>query len=274
MRILFIAAVVLGALAGVDTSARAQGYTGLFGLDSESIFVELTAGGPPAELILKTPPAGHPDLAPGFDVVLLFSTTPSGTSESFSSGDVLVFTMAGCSRTFPFDSPPVDVFINSAATLNASIPELGECGSAYNDQNIAGATLTVLLQAGDGVKLVGAALGDTIQPNSSWNFGSNMIVVIDTDGDTIPDHIDTDDDNDGLSDDAEATAGTDPLDADSDDDGFEDGVEVNAGSDPLDASSTPPAGLPALGPVAAGAAALFLLGFGAVFSVRRRASRF
>ncbi|MCC7386130.1 MAG: DUF4215 domain-containing protein [Deltaproteobacteria bacterium] len=46
-----------------------------------------------------------------------------------------------------------------------------------------------------------------------------------------------DPDQDGLSNDEEATAGTDPLDADTDDDGLLDGPEVTGGTRPLDADS-------------------------------------
>lgn len=63
-----------------------------------------------------------------------------------------------------------------------------------------------------------------------------------TDGDSLGDICDPDDDNDGLSDVDEATAGTNPLDPDSDEDGLSDGDEVAlaAGSgcpDPLDPDS-------------------------------------
>lgn len=46
-----------------------------------------------------------------------------------------------------------------------------------------------------------------------------------TDGDAFGDACDTDDDNDGLSDTAEAAAGTDPLDPDTDNDGIPDGAD-------------------------------------------------
>ncbi|MCD6452486.1 MAG: hypothetical protein J7L64_09035 [Acidobacteria bacterium] len=49
-----------------------------------------------------------------------------------------------------------------------------------------------------------------------------------------------DSDNDGLTDDEEATYGTSPTDPDSDNDGVWDGAEVWAGTDPLSSSSTPP----------------------------------
>jgi hypothetical protein len=64
-------------------------------------------------------------------------------------------------------------------------------------------------------------------------------IVSDTDGDSVPDSQDSDDDNDGLSDTLEITIGTNPLDADTDNDGFSDGMEYRAGYDPLSAASFP-----------------------------------
>ena len=84
----------------------------------------------------------------------------------------------------------------------------------------------------------------------------------DTDGDGVPDFLDSDDDNDGLTDifegletrtnstvvdsdgdqltDAEEViGGTDPNDDDMDDDGWTDGAEVERGSDPRDPEITP-----------------------------------
>ncbi len=60
-----------------------------------------------------------------------------------------------------------------------------------------------------------------------------------TDPETGNESDPVDSDGDGLTDDEEATAGTDPLNPDSDGDGFSDGDEVAAGSDPLDADSVP-----------------------------------
>ena len=56
---------------------------------------------------------------------------------------------------------------------------------------------------------------------------------LDTDGDTQGDACDTDDDDDGLTDDEEAALGTDPLLADTDGDGLTDFDEDAAGTDPL-----------------------------------------
>ena len=63
---------------------------------------------------------------------------------------------------------------------------------------------------------------------------ADLRVRLDTDHDGIPNSVDPDDDNDGLSDVDEATYGTNPLDPDSDDDGLLDGAEVAIGTNPLD----------------------------------------
>ena len=61
---------------------------------------------------------------------------------------------------------------------------------------------------------------------------------LDTDGDTIPDAIDTDDDDDGLTDIREQQLGTDPLLADTDGDGLTDLEEIETtGTLPLDPDS-------------------------------------
>ncbi len=64
-------------------------------------------------------------------------------------------------------------------------------------------------------------------------LGDMLEGVDDPDGDGYPSFIDTDSDNDGLSDDEEASRGTNPTDADTDGDGVSDGEEVDAGTDPL-----------------------------------------
>ena len=56
----------------------------------------------------------------------------------------------------------------------------------------------------------------------------------DNDGDGNPDCVDSDDDNDGLSDEDEATAGSDPMSADTDGDGLSDLQEVGDVDDPDD----------------------------------------
>ena len=54
-------------------------------------------------------------------------------------------------------------------------------------------------------------------------------VLADFDQDGRPDNIDTDDDNDGLSDTDELARGTNPLNQDTDNDGVQDGTEVGVG---------------------------------------------
>jgi hypothetical protein len=59
------------------------------------------------------------------------------------------------------------------------------------------------------------------------------------DDDTLPNYRDTDSDNDGISDADEITRGTDMCDADTDGDGVSDLVEIAYGSDPLDSGESP-----------------------------------
>lgn len=61
--------------------------------------------------------------------------------------------------------------------------------------------------------------------------------IIDTDGDSIIDPLDPDDDGDGLDDSDEETIGTDPMLPDSDGDGVNDGQEELDGTDPTDPGS-------------------------------------
>ncbi len=61
----------------------------------------------------------------------------------------------------------------------------------------------------------------------------DRISQVDADGDQTLDYLDSDDDNDGLSDDEEAAIGTDSKNPDTDGDGANDRAEVLAGTDPL-----------------------------------------
>ena len=62
----------------------------------------------------------------------------------------------------------------------------------------------------------------------------------DTDGDGLGDVCDTDDDNDGRTDNSEINVhNTDPTDADTDNDGLNDGYELDEGLNPLDSSDCP-----------------------------------
>lgn len=98
----------------------------------------------------------------------------------------------------------------------------GECSV------VAGSTL---------VTCINVPVGDIVNENSVISIITNdgqtqdteftAVADIDTDDDGQVNYVDTDDDNDGLSDVDEATEGTDPLDEDHDNDGLTDGDEVN-----------------------------------------------
>ncbi|MDH5711610.1 MAG: dockerin type I repeat-containing protein [Gammaproteobacteria bacterium] len=69
--------------------------------------------------------------------------------------------------------------------------------------------------------------GDGILNNVDNCYLVSNMNQINTDGDTLGDICDLDDDNDGLSDIVEASLGTNPLLADTDGDGLNDGVDPN-----------------------------------------------
>lgn len=88
------------------------------------------------------------------------------------------------------------------------------------------------------------AAGAATQNMLAWSEHGRLnlygaLSLVDTDVDGIPDSVDSDDDNDGLTDSAESALGTDPLDSDTDHDGFPDGMESATGHDPLDAQDAP-----------------------------------
>jgi hypothetical protein len=97
-------------------------------------------------------------------------------------------------------------------------------------------TIRAILDAGRDYLLQVAGQG-----SFDWDYALawQMVVLVDTDGDGIPDAVDMDDDNDGLPDADEAIYGTNPLVADSDSDGFGDGMEVAYGSNPVLDTDTP-----------------------------------
>lgn len=82
-----------------------------------------------------------------------------------------------------------------------------------------------------GGRAAASMLFDEIRVGKTW--AAAVPSIADNDADGIADGVDTDDDNDGLSDAEEAAAGTNPFDADTDGDGVSDADEVTAGTDPI-----------------------------------------
>ena len=85
------------------------------------------------------------------------------------------------------------------------------------------------------------ASGAITQNLLSWSQHGRLnlygaLSIVDTDLDGLPDSIDNDDDQDGLSDIDEAQLGTNPIVSDSDDDGLNDFDEVNLDGSPTDYS--------------------------------------
>ncbi len=80
---------------------------------------------------------------------------------------------------------------------------------------------------------------DKDECGGTTNEAGYQMDCVDTDGDTLPDFLDHDNDGDSLSDVYEISKGYDPGKADSDGDGADDLIEVGAGTDPMDPNVNP-----------------------------------
>jgi hypothetical protein len=164
--------------------------------------------------------------------------TPSTTTTNGATSTMCGSCVANCNGTG--GSP---VYININATGGNSVNNNTITGGNNTNTNTANggtATNTNTNTSTGGTSNSTSNGGNT---NNSNGGGSNngSGTVIDTDGDGIPNNIDTDDDNDGLTDDQEKQLGTNPLNVDTDFDGVSDGDEVKAETDPKNPNSKPPA---------------------------------
>ncbi|MCR4283759.1 MAG: hypothetical protein NUV64_00370 [Parcubacteria group bacterium] len=150
-----------------------------------------------------------------------------------------------------------NVRIYSAIQNNSGFDIVGKIQFFDNEEIIGGSEFSVIngrlvekwtdwsVKEGDHniyIKLVDtkkAIIGGGFEP-VTLTFDSShtdkRFIDSDTDGDKIGDAVDTDDDNDGLSDEEEKSLGTDILNKDTDGDGVFDGDEVSSGTNPLVAS--------------------------------------
>ena len=101
-------------------------------------------------------------------------------------------------------------------------------GTEFSSLRLQGIELGGFNSTVDDVRIYGQAL-DQVE--------LDRMTLADTDGDGEPDYLDSDDDNDGLTDADEAAIATNSKNPDSDGDGFEDGDEVIAGTHPMESSS-------------------------------------
>ena len=173
---------------------------------------------------------------------------------SYSPGQYTIHLVSDDTNYFIMDTPDGIVIaddLNCCAertqVFTISIPGIFPFDNVFGEQG--GGEWTDIAISGPGIPGI-VALGDT--ENGSPSVYPIIGDASDSDGDQLPDGWETlwdgiddldqltatgDFDQDGSTDVAEFTAGTDPTDNDTDDDGLSDGDEATAGTDPLSSDS-------------------------------------
>ncbi|MGO4693837.1 Ig-like domain-containing protein [Paenibacillus sp. 2TAB26] len=176
--------------------------------------------------------------APEKNELKVTAYSPAGGSNSVSQSTALKLTFSTNVQGVNGKSFEIRKKSDNSVVHKVSIGEMGV--------DISGNTVTInppiLPQPGNGPKveylepgteyyvlIAAGALKDKdgnsyagISDKLVWTFTTEPDLELDTDGDGIPDSIDPDDDNDGLTDEQEAKIGTNPKDPDTDKDGIND----------------------------------------------------
>jgi len=138
--------------------------------DDESIYAQLGAG--QGALVTMDDFPDDPSETDDFILFLDFSTKGGGPPDEFSTGDIVRFTLNGCSLVFDFDSPVAGVS-QGAHRIAISIPPGGPCFAAYDDQLIVNNTATFEVLSGE-VRFTGLSLDDASLPSRKLITGQDF----------------------------------------------------------------------------------------------------
>ena len=138
--------------------------------DDESIYSQLAAG--QGALVTMDAFPDPPSDTDDFILFLDFSTGGGGAPDEFSTGDVVRFTLNGCSLVFDFDSPVSGVSQDSFR-IAISIASGGPCFAAYDDQLIVNNTATFEVISGE-VRFTGLTLDDASLPSRKLITGKDF----------------------------------------------------------------------------------------------------
>jgi len=186
----------------------------------------------------RVSPAAAPDLVVS-SVTVANTTVTTGKLISLQAsvlnqGDAL----ADATTVRYYLSSDITINTNDTELSSASVASLAVAETLVSSVNVRVPTTVGTYYLGACVDVVNSEFLNT----NNCSSAVKIIVVLDTDRDGIADSVDTDDDNDGISDILELKYGLNPLNAadgvaDFDNDGFNNALEISMGTNFRDASS-------------------------------------